>query len=376
MSRVERLTVALGERAYEILVGEGLLAEAAERIAAALPGRRLVVVTDETVAALHLPALAGSLAAAGLDSPAIVLPPGEATKDFGHLQDLTERLLDARVDRGSVVVAFGGGVIGDLAGLAAALTLRGLDFVQIPTTLLAQVDSSVGGKTGINTRQGKNLVGAFHQPRLVLADTGTLSTLPKRELLAGYAEVVKYGLIADPAFFAWLEAQGPALIAGDPEARRRAVLTACAAKAAIVAEDERERGKRALLNLGHTFGPCPGGRGPATAATCCTARRWPSGWCWPSTSRCGWGSARPRTRPASGATWPRSACRPGSRPCRCGPVARRPAAPHGARQEGAGRPRHLRPAAGHRPGLPGPRGRAGGRAGPADPRCGGLREQR
>ena len=262
MSRVECLTVALGARSYEILVGEGLLAEAAARIAAALPGRRLVVVTDETVAALHLPTLAqslaesrtGSLADAGLDSPAIVLPPGEATKDFGHLQGLSERLLDARVDRGSVLVAFGGGVIGDLAGLAAALTLRGLDFVQIPTTLLAQVDSSVGGKTGINTRQGKNLVGAFHQPRLVLADIGTLSTLPKRELLAGYAEVVKYGLIGDPDFFAWLEAKGAALIAGDTAARRHAVLTACAAKAAIVADDERERGRRALLNLGHTFG--------------------------------------------------------------------------------------------------------------------------
>ena len=254
MSRVEGLAVDLGTRSYEILVGEGLLAEAADRIAATLPGRRLFVVTDETVAALHLPALARSLANAGQDSPAIVLPPGEPTKDFGHLQDLTERLLDAGVDRNSVVVAFGGGVIGDLAGLAAALTLRGLDFVQIPTTLLAQVDSSVGGKTGINTRQGKNLVGAFHQPRLVLADIGTLSTLPRRELLAGYAEVVKYGLIGDPDFFAWLEANGADLIDGDDAARRRAVLTACAAKAAMVAEDERERGKRALLNLGHTFG--------------------------------------------------------------------------------------------------------------------------
>ncbi|MCG8593092.1 MAG: 3-dehydroquinate synthase [Kiloniellales bacterium] len=254
MSRVESLTVALGARSYEILVGEGLLAEAAARVAAVLPGRRLVVVTDETVARLHLPALSDALAAAGRDSPAIVLPSGEATKDFAHLQMLTERLLDAKVDRGSVLVAFGGGVIGDLAGLAAALTLRGLDFVQVPTTLLAQVDSSVGGKTGINTRQGKNLVGAFHQPRLVLADIGTLSTLPKRELLAGYAEVVKYGLIADPDFFAWLETEGPALIAGDSEARRHAVLTACAAKAAIVAEDEQERGRRALLNLGHTFG--------------------------------------------------------------------------------------------------------------------------
>ncbi len=254
MSQVESLTVDLGARSYEILVGEGLLAEAASRIAAALPGRRLVVVTDETVAALHLPALSGSLAAADQDSPAIVLPPGEATKDFGHLQDLTERLLDVGVDRSSVLVAFGGGVIGDLAGLAAALTLRGLDIEQIPTTLLAQVDSSVGGKTGINTRQGKNLAGVFHQPRLVLADIGTLSTLPRRELLAGYAEVVKYGLVNNPDFFAWLEDKGSALVAGDAEARRHAVLTACAAKAAIVAEDERERGKRALLNLGHTFG--------------------------------------------------------------------------------------------------------------------------
>ncbi len=254
MSQTETLTVSLGARSYDILVGENLLAEAGQRIATLLPGRPLVTVTDEILADLHLDRLETSLKSQGLDPRTIVLPPGETTKCFAQLEDLVERLLAAKVDRNTLVIAFGGGVIGDLAGLAAAMTLRGLDFVQIPTTLLAQVDSSVGGKTGINTPRGKNLVGAFHQPRLVLADTGVLSSLPCRELQAGYAEVVKYGLIDDPDFFAWLEANGAALLAGDPEARRHAVLTSCAAKAAVVAADEREAGKRALLNLGHTFG--------------------------------------------------------------------------------------------------------------------------
>ena len=254
MNPVESLTVSLGERSYPIRVGAGLIAEAGAQIQEVLPDRRLVVVTDETVAGLHLEPLLASLDEAGLGHGEIVLPAGEATKDFAHLERLTGDLLDARVDRRTLLVALGGGVVGDLAGLAAAVTLRGLDFVQIPTTLLAQVDSSVGGKTGINTRQGKNLVGAFHQPRLVLADTAALSTLPTRELLAGYAEVVKYGLIGDPEFFGWLEAKGEALLAGDPDARRHAVLTSCRAKAEVVAADEREAGRRALLNLGHTFG--------------------------------------------------------------------------------------------------------------------------
>ena len=248
-----RLEVALGPRSYDIIVGEGLIADAGRYLAPVLTGRRVVVVTDETVAALHLPALRGGLAASGIDRHEIVLPPGEATKDFEHLERLTDAMLDARIERGDLVIAFGGGVVGDLAGFAAGILRRGVAVVQVPTTLLAQVDSSVGGKTGINTRHGKNLVGVFHQPRLVLADTGVLDTLPRREALAGYAEVVKYGLIDDAAFFAWLEQHGAGVCAGENAARRRAVVTSCAAKARIVAADERETGARALLNLGHTF---------------------------------------------------------------------------------------------------------------------------
>lgn len=251
---IETLRVELGERGYDILVGADLIAHAGARMKPVLPRPRVVVVTDETVAKLHLAALTSSLDAAGIAHGKIVLPAGEATKDFPHLERLIEDLLAQRVERSTMLVALGGGVIGDIAGFAASIVLRGLDFVQIPTTLLAQVDSAVGGKTAINTKRGKNLVGAFHQPRLVLADTGALSTLPKRELLAGYAEVVKYGLIDDATFFAWLEENGPALIAGDTALRRRAVAASCAAKARIVALDERETGPRALLNLGHTFG--------------------------------------------------------------------------------------------------------------------------
>jgi 3-dehydroquinate synthase len=212
------------------------------------------VVTDERVAGLHLASLERALDGAGVGHDIVVLPAGEQTKDFAHLETLAERILDAGIERSTSLVALGGGVIGDLTGFAAAITLRGLPFVQIPTTLLAQVDSSVGGKTGINTCHGKNLVGAFHQPSLVLADTGALDTLARRELLAGYAEVAKYGLITDAVFFAWLEANGRAVLAGDAAARRHAIKTCCAAKAAIVAEDETEKGTRALLNLGHTFG--------------------------------------------------------------------------------------------------------------------------
>jgi len=250
----ERLGVALGARSYDILVGDGLIAEAGRHIAPLLKRDRVFVVTDANLAELHLARLERALDEANLTYEAIVLPPGEQTKDFGHLETLVERLIEMKIERGSTLIAFGGGVIGDLAGFAASVLLRGIDFVQIPTTLLAQVDSSVGGKTGINSRHGKNLIGSFHQPRLVLADTEVLSTLPRRELLAGYAEVVKYGLASEPEFFAWLEGHGTSLIEGNPDARRQAVLRSCQAKAQVVAADERETGARALLNLGHTFG--------------------------------------------------------------------------------------------------------------------------
>ncbi len=253
MSQSEVVHVALGERSYDIVIGDEVLARAGELMRPVLGDARAIVVTDENVAGLHLEELTHSMARAGIEHETIVLPPGEQTKDFRHLQDLLDNLLARGIDRGSMLVAFGGGVIGDLAGLAAAIALRGVGFIQIPTTLLAQVDSSVGGKTAIDTRHGKNLVGAFHQPRLVLADVGILDTLPRRELLAGYAEVVKYGLIGDADFFTWLEGHGAALVDGDRALRRQAVVVSCRAKADIVAEDERETGRRALLNLGHTF---------------------------------------------------------------------------------------------------------------------------
>ena len=254
MSDPARQRVSLGTRSYDIPVGDGLRAAAGQHIAPVLRAPRVIIVTDANVAALHLAALERSLADAHVDYDAVVLPPGEQTKDFAHLEKLIARLLDMKVERGTTLVALGGGVIGDLTGFAAAVVLRGIDFVQVPTTLLAQVDSSVGGKTGINTTHGKNLVGSFHQPRLVLADTGVLSSLPRRQLLAGYAEVVKYGAIDRPEFFTWLEGHGMALIDGDTRARQHAVIESCAAKAEIVAADERETGRRALLNLGHTFG--------------------------------------------------------------------------------------------------------------------------
>jgi 3-dehydroquinate synthase len=250
---IDRLSVDLSARRYEILIGRGLIAEAGHHIAPILKQRRVVIVTDANVARHHLEALERSLKASGIGFESIVLPPGEETKSFAGLEDLMNRLLDSGIERGTTLVALGGGVIGDLTGFAAAIALRGIDFVQIPTTLLAQVDSSVGGKTGIDTPQGKNLIGAFHQPRLVLADTATLDTLPRRELRAGYAEVAKYGLINDPNFFAWLESHAADLLDGDDKLRRHAILTSCRAKAAIVAADEREQGQRALLNLGHTF---------------------------------------------------------------------------------------------------------------------------
>ncbi len=251
----ETVKVALGERSYPILIGPGLIAAAGTHIAAAVPQRPLLVLTDETVAGLHLEPLMRSLADTGAKVAApVVVPAGEASKDMARLAEVTEALLSRGLERRSVLVALGGGVIGDLGGFAAAIALRGIDFVQVPTTLLAQVDSSVGGKTGVNSSHGKNLIGAFHQPRLVLADTGALETLPRRELLAGYAEVVKYGLLGDAAFFAWLEANGAAVLKGDEGARIRAIRTSCLAKADIVARDERESGLRELLNLGHTFG--------------------------------------------------------------------------------------------------------------------------
>jgi 3-dehydroquinate synthase len=248
------LPVGLGERAYEVLVGPGLIDTAGERIAPLLKRRRTAVVADETVADLHGSRLRASLEAAGVACEFIVIPPGEGSKSFEGLASVTDRLLALALDRGDMIVAFGGGVVGDLAGFAAAIYKRGIDFVQIPTTLLAQVDSSVGGKTAIDTPRGKNLVGAFHQPRLVLADLDVLASLPERQMRAGYAEVIKYGLLGDFAFFEWLEANGPAVLARDPSALANAVARSVEMKAEIVVEDERETGRRALLNLGHTFG--------------------------------------------------------------------------------------------------------------------------
>jgi len=248
------ISVDLGTRSYPILIGENLIGDAGYYINKNLPNSRVIVVTDATVATIWLTPLTDSLKAAEIPFHTIVLPAGEKTKCFQQLEYLTEEILDVGIERSTTLVALGGGVIGDLAGFAAAIVLRGINFVQIPTTLLAQVDSSVGGKTGINTRHGKNLAGAFHQPRLVLADIGTLKTLSQRQLLAGYAEVVKYGLIDDLNFFSWCEKNARALIDGDSTARIHAVRTSCLAKARIVSADERESGQRALLNLGHTFG--------------------------------------------------------------------------------------------------------------------------
>ncbi len=257
-SAATSITVPLGARAYDIIVADGGLGAAGAHLRPWLnpaPGRSAVIVTDSHVAATQLPALTAGLAAAGIGADPIVLPAGEATKDWGNLAHLCDALLARGVERGDAIVALGGGVIGDLAGFAAAILKRGCRFIQVPTTLLAQVDSSVGGKTAINTVAGKNLIGAFHQPAAVLIDPATLATLPPRQVRAGYAEVVKYGLIDDAAFFDWCEAHGAALIAGDAAARRHAIVTSVTAKARIVSADERETaGIRALLNLGHTFG--------------------------------------------------------------------------------------------------------------------------
>lgn len=247
--------VALGARSYDVHIAPGSLAHAGAIVAPLTRRRTVSVVTDTTVARLHLPALTASLAVAGLSAEPLILPPGEGQKNWRTLETVVETLLGRGVERGDAVIAFGGGVIGDLTGFAAAILRRGCRFVQVPTTLLAQVDSSVGGKTAINAAAGKNLIGAFHQPAAVIIDPDLLGTLPLRELRAGYAEVVKTALLGDAAFFAWLEANATALLAGDAEARVHAVATSVAAKAAIVAADERETGDvRALLNLGHTFG--------------------------------------------------------------------------------------------------------------------------
>jgi 3-dehydroquinate synthase len=253
MNEPVTVTVGLGERAYDIVIGQGLIERAGEEIATRLPGTRAAVVTDENVAAAHLDALQAGLGKGGVNAAVITLPPGEKTKSFSHLQDVVDGILAAKLERRDTVVAFGGGVIGDLAGFAAGITRRGMNFVQIPTSLLAQVDSSVGGKTGINSPRGKNLVGVFHQPKLVLADIEVLDTLPLREFRAGYAELAKYGLIDRPDLFSWLEKNWHAVFGGGP-ARITAIAEACRAKADVVARDEFEQGDRALLNLGHTFG--------------------------------------------------------------------------------------------------------------------------
>jgi shikimate kinase/3-dehydroquinate synthase len=248
-----RVHVHLGARAYDILIGPDLIAHAGEKLAKLAPGAAAFIVTDANVGARWLAPLQASLDAAGVRNAHLVLPPGEGTKDYAHFAELCEAALEARMERGDFLVALGGGVVGDLTGFAAASLRRGMGFVQIPTTLLSQVDSSVGGKTGFNSPRGKNLIGAFHQPSLVLADTQSLATLPKREFAAGYAEVAKYGLIDRPDFFAWLETHWPAIFERGPELDH-AIAVSCESKAAVVARDETEQGDRALLNLGHTFG--------------------------------------------------------------------------------------------------------------------------
>lgn len=249
----ETVRVELGDRSYDILIGPGLIAEAGSLLADHFPGARLAIITDTTVAAHHLEPFTRGTEAANLSSTVITVTPGEGSKSFKTFQDVCEQVLAARLERSDVIVALGGGVVGDLAGFVAGVVRRGMNFVQVPTTLLAQVDSSVGGKTGINTRFGKNLIGVFNQPALVLADTDVLDTLSTRDFHAGYAEVAKYGLIDDPDFFDWLEESWRGIFSGGP-ARIEAIARSCRAKATVVAADERESGRRALLNLGHTFG--------------------------------------------------------------------------------------------------------------------------
>src|SRR6201996_6358165 len=245
--------VALGERAYDIIIGRDVLPSLGARIAALRPGARTAIVTDRTVAKYWLEPTEAALSEAGIPTTAVVVEEGEGSKSYAGLEKVSEALIEAKIERNDLVIALGGGVVGDLAGFAAAILRRGVDFVQVPTSLLAQVDSSVGGKTGINSPRGKNLLGAFHQPVLVVADTSVLDTLSPRQFRAGYAEVAKYGVLGDEAFFGWLEANHADIFSGGA-AREHAIATSCRAKAAIVARDERETGERALLNLGHTFG--------------------------------------------------------------------------------------------------------------------------
>jgi 3-dehydroquinate synthase len=245
--------VALGPRSYDIVIGRGVVGSLGERVKRMRPGAKVAVVTDQTVAGHHLSAVEMALEKSDIISGGVIVPAGEGSKSFETYEQLCESLIVGRLERTDLVIAFGGGVIGDLAGFAAASVRRGVDYIQVPTTLLAQVDSSIGGKTGINSQHGKNLVGAFHQPILVLADTAMLDTLPARQFRAGYAEVAKYGLIGDAGFFAWLENNWREMVDGGP-AREYAVAVSCRAKAAVVGRDERETGERALLNLGHTFG--------------------------------------------------------------------------------------------------------------------------
>ena len=245
--------VALGDRAYDIVIGRGVLASLGARVAALRPGVRTAIVTDRTVAKHWLEQAERSLTEAGIPTSRVIVEEGEVSKTYAGLEKVSEALIAARIERNDLVIALGGGVVGDLAGFAAAILRRGVDFVQVPTSLLAQVDSSVGGKTGINSPQGKNLLGAFHQPVLVIADTSVLDTLSPRQFRAGYAEVAKYGVLGDEALFAWLEANHADIFSGGA-AREHAIATSCRAKAAIVSRDERENGERALLNLGHTFG--------------------------------------------------------------------------------------------------------------------------
>ena len=254
MMPLSTVPVSLKEQSYDILVGSELLEAAGELLQDRFGSRHILIVTDDQVAELYLGRLRKSLLAADYDLKEIIVPAGEGSKEFGRLEMLISDILEAGVARDWLIVALGGGVVGDLAGFAASIILRGIDYLQIPTTLLAQVDSAIGGKTGINTSLGKNLVGSFHQPKLVLTDTSLLDSLPQRELLAGYAEVVKYGLLGNRSFFDWLETNGVALIEGDSGARQYAVTTCCTAKANIVGRDEQEGGARLLLNLGHTFG--------------------------------------------------------------------------------------------------------------------------
>lgn len=245
--------VSLAQRSYDIIIGDNVLDDAGELFIARLPKARAAIVTDTNVENIHLSRLQNALEKSGVTVTPIVVPAGEKSKSFPMLEQVVEKIIAAKLERGDCVIALGGGVVGDLTGFAASVVRRGMNFIQVPTTLLAQVDSSVGGKTGINSPQGKNLIGAFYQPRLVMADTTTLNTLPLREFRAGYAEVVKYGLIDQPDFFMWLEKNREAVFAGG-EKRIEAIARSCRAKAAVVARDEHEGGERALLNLGHTFG--------------------------------------------------------------------------------------------------------------------------